>query len=286
MLITQSRKQAVRYYKHFERYINKHNLLDELNILIAFSGEVVDDGGSYKENQMNGFRDTEIPSRFRDDYNYLIVAEKYQTGFDEPLLHTMFVDKKLRGVKAVQTLSRLNRKAPEKKDTLVIDFVNSTEDIYEAFLPYYEDTKLDEGADFEVIYSLQDRIQAKNIYRRDLIEIFIELYKQTDQEPDLLGKLQSRVFEPVTDKYLSLSEDSQYDFRVTAQKLVKMYDYIGQLIKINDRDLHEEIIFLRYLDRFLPRPGQNEDFDLKGKIRMEYYEIKKIRGLNLNWRRE
>ena len=139
MVVTGSRLHAVRYYQEFQRYIKKMGYENELGILIAFSGTVRDGGEEYTEVSLNGIKESELPEKFRGgEYQVLLVAEKYQTGFDEPLLHTMFVDKKLSGVKAVQTLSRLNRTCFGKEDTFVLDFVNSAEDIRAAFAPYYD----------------------------------------------------------------------------------------------------------------------------------------------------
>src|SRR5690625_4989701 len=140
MVVTRSRLHAVRYKLAFDAYIKEQNYTD-LNTLIAFSGTVEDDGVPYTEPDMNKFAESELPEQFAtDNYQVLIVAEKYQTGFDEPLLHTMYVDKPLSGIKAVQTLSRLNRVCKGKEDTFVLDVVNDAEDIEKAFQPYYEVT--------------------------------------------------------------------------------------------------------------------------------------------------
>lgn len=163
MIVTASRLHAVRYYHEFKRYIERKGYKN-LDVLIAFSGVVkdIDDIGNeieYTEAGINKTKDgrkiseKQLKSEFHgDDFNMLIVEEKYQTGFDEPLLHSMFVDKKLSGVKAVQTLSRLNRTMPGKNDTFILDFVNTAEEIQEAFRPYYEATKLDEAINVNLIY--------------------------------------------------------------------------------------------------------------------------------------
>lgn len=163
MIVTASRLHTVRYYHEFKRYIERKGYKN-LDVLIAFSGVVkdIDDIGNeieYTEAGINKTKDgrkiseKQLKSEFHgDDFNMLIVEEKYQTGFDEPLLHSMFVDKKLSGVKAVQTLSRLNRTMPGKNDTFILDFVNTAEEIQEAFRPYYEATKLDEAINVNLIY--------------------------------------------------------------------------------------------------------------------------------------
>lgn len=275
MLVTSSRKHAVRYYKAFHDYIKKNNLEDDLDILVAFSGVVKDEGLEYRESQMNGIKETELPQKFHDDYNLLIVAEKYQTGFDEPLLHTMFVDKKLKGVKAVQTLSRLNRVHAGKHDTFVLDFVNDVEDIKEAFKPYYEATMLDEGIDYNMVYDIQNKIHQRNIYRRESVTEFIKYYSNDANEGSIISKIYNKILEPIVNNYKELSTEDMYNFRTDIRKLVKWYRYVSQIVAFNDRDLHEECIFLSYLDRVLPTNRDTSQLDLKGKLTLQYLDIKK-----------
>src|SRR5699024_7807334 len=155
MLVTRSRLHAVKYKLAIDDYIKKNQYTD-LQTLVAFSGTVEDEGLSYTETEMNDMSEGELPDKFAtDEYQVLIVAEKYQTGFDEPLLHTMYVDKPLNGIKAVQTLSRLNRTCRGKEDTFVLDFVNDPETIQEAFQDYYEVTGLSDVTDPNILYDLQ-----------------------------------------------------------------------------------------------------------------------------------
>jgi len=160
MVVTSSRLHAVRYLHEFRKYINEKKYND-IDVLVAFSGEVNDDGIDYSEEKLNKtsdgktIKEKQLPEYFKSpEFNMLIVAEKYQTGYDEPLLHTMFVDKKLSGVKAVQTLSRLNRIAPGKEDTFVLDFVNTAEEIRQSFEPFYQTTILSEEASPNIIYDI------------------------------------------------------------------------------------------------------------------------------------
>jgi type I restriction enzyme R subunit len=162
MVVTGSRLHALRYYFEFKKYI-KENKYEDIRPLVAFSGKVIDseypDGVS--EPQLNGFGEKELPAKFdTDEYRILLVADKYQTGFDQPLLHTMYVDKKLSGVKAVQTLSRLNRTCPGKEDTFVLDFANDQDTIFQSFQPYYELTTLKENTDPNHLYDLKGRLDA------------------------------------------------------------------------------------------------------------------------------
>ncbi len=164
IVATPSRLHAVRYLQELKKQIQAKDYTD-LDVLVAFSGEIEDNGTSYTEEKLNINRSGEhikekaLPEAFHtDEFGMLIAAEKYQTGFDEPLLHTMFVDKKLSGVKAVQTISRLNRTVRGKQDTFILDFVNSAEEIKKSFSPYYEETVPEKGTDPNVIYDLQNTL--------------------------------------------------------------------------------------------------------------------------------
>src|SRR5699024_5530667 len=235
MVVTASRLHAVRYYHEIKRYIEIKEY-DDLEILVAFSGVIKDRGIEYTEEKLNKRKDgsiikeNQLPEDFStDDFNMLIVAEKYQTGFDEPLLHTMFVDKKLRGVKAVQTLSRLNRIAPDKEDTFVLDFRNSKEEIEKAFKPYYEATILDESINVNLIYDTHLLLREFSLYDDEDIQKFIKIYykegKQTDKD---LGKITS-IIKPIIDRYINLAEEDRYEFRRIIRNFNKWYSYIIQI---------------------------------------------------------
>lgn len=175
MVVTASRLHAVRYKIAFDQYINKMGY-DDLKTVVAFSGIVKDGEIPYSEPDMNGFSEKELPDKFNsDEYKVLLVAEKYQTGFDEPLLHTMYVDKPLSGIKAVQTLSRLNRTCPGKDDTFVLDFVNNHEEIKASFQPYYETTGLEEVTDPNILYDLQAEIEPYQIFTEEEVQAVNEL---------------------------------------------------------------------------------------------------------------
>ena len=196
MVVTPSRLHAVRYLQEFKRQIKEKGYAD-LDVLVAFSGEVVDNGETFTEEKLNKTKDDEtikekaLPEAFHtDEFGMLIVAEKYQTGFDEPLLHTMFVDKKLSSVKAVQTLSRLNRTTRGKQDTFVLDFVNSAEDIRKSFEPYYEETVLEEETNPNVVYDLKNTLDEFHVYLQMEIEKFAAIfYSAKEQGAGDLGKL-------------------------------------------------------------------------------------------------
>ncbi|WP_074402633.1 type I restriction endonuclease subunit R [Carnobacterium divergens] len=281
MVVTPSRLHAVRYMQEFKDYI-KEKGYKELNVLVAFSGKVTDDENEYTETSLNRnnigerIKESQLKEAFHsEEFNILIVADKYQTGFDEPLLHTMFVDKKLKGVKAVQTLSRLNRTMLGKKDTFILDFVNTNEEIQEAFQPFYEETRLDEEININLIYDTQAKLRKYNVYNQADIDTVIKLVKQAQKKQDerLLGKVSSQ-FKPILQRYEELSDGLKYEFRVTLRNFGKWYNYISQLDRTFDMELLEESIFTNYLLKFIPNE-QREKVDIKDKISMEYYKIQK-----------
>ena len=278
MVVTASRLHAVRYYHEFKKYIESKGY-DDLDILVAFSGVVPDGGEEYTEEKMNKrkdgstIRDSQLPAEFAsDDFNILIVADKYQTGFDEPLLHTMFVDKKLKGVKAVQTLSRLNRTCEGKVDTFVMDFVNAEEEIKKAFEPYYEATILDEEININLIYDTQTLLRNYRLYDDDNIEEFTQIYYKKDKQNNTdLGKMMGTT-RPVIDRYMELDEDKRYEFKKTANNFVKWYAYVTQIARLYDKELHKEYIFLKFLAKLLPRSTE-ASVDLNNKIKLEFYKL-------------
>ena len=279
MIVTSSRLHAVRYMKEFKKYIEEKGYTD-LDVLVAFSGTVNDDGEEYTEPKLNitksgeRVQEKQLKETFHsDDFNLLIVAEKYQTGFDEPLLHTMFVDKKLRGVRAVQTLSRLNRTMPGKRDTFVLDFVNTEEEIFEAFQPFYEATTLKEGININLIYDTQSKLRKYHIYNDDDINAIIKISEQAQKKQDerLLGRMSS-VFKPVINRYEELEEDVKYEFRVTLRNFNKWYNYISQIDRTFDKELLEESIFTGFLLKFIPKE-KREKVNIDDKVKLEYYKL-------------
>lgn len=278
MIVTASRLHAVRYYHEFKRYIERKGYKN-LDVLIAFSGVVKDKDDEYTEAGMNKTKDgktiseKQLKAEFHgDDFNMLIVAEKYQTGFDEPLLHSMFVDKKLSSVKAVQTLSRLNRTMPGKNDTFILDFVNTAEEIQEAFRPYFESTKLDEEINVNLIYDTKNIIRGFKLFNDEDIEKFIKInYKKGNQTAADLGKMTS-LFKPVIARYNDLNEDSRYEFKKAIRNFNKWYSYIIQITRMFDKELHKEYSFTAYLEKLLPKI-KGKDVDLEGKLKLEFYKL-------------
>ena len=279
MVITSSRLAAVRYYHECKRYIEEKGYND-IGVLVAFSGTVRDDGEEYTEPKLNvrpngtHIGEAQTKAEFHENFHVLIVAEKYQTGFDEPLLHTMIVDKKLRGVKAVQTLSRLNRSCPGKNDTFVLDFINTAEDIKEAFQPFYKETMLEQEVNTDLLYEVQKKLRAYMVYSDADIEAFCaEYFKKGRQDKNAQGRMTSLLL-PTATRYNNLTPDSRYQFRRLCRNLKKWYSYISQVARMFDTDLHKEYVFISYLFDLLPEKPVDM-LDLEGKLKLEYYKLDK-----------
>ena len=279
MVVTSSRLAAVRYFHEVKRYIAEQGY-DDVQILAAFSGAVLDGGVEYTEQSLNVRADgshiaeSQTKKEFHNNFNVLIVAEKYQTGFDEPLLHTMIVDKKLKGVKAVQTLSRLNRTCPGKTDTFVLDFVNKAEDIREAFQPFYQETFLEQEVNTDLIYKTQKELRSFAVYSDADVEAFAkEYFRSTKQNKNAVGRMSS-ILKPVADRYNQKTQAERYQFRRLLRSLVKWYGYVSQVARMFDEELHKENVFCAYLLKLLP-PDEVSPLDLEGKLQLEYYKLQK-----------
>lgn len=257
MVVTPSRLHAVRYFEAIRAYIDKHGYntgANSLRALVAFSGTVIDPANptvEYREPLLNGIREAELPKRFAtDEFQVLVVAEKYQTGFDQPLLHTMYVAKKLKEVKAVQTLSRLNRIAPGKTDTFVLDFVNTEDEIREAFRPYYETTTAT-PTDPNLLYTLQRRILDANII--DPAEIYDAVEAVLAGGNGSSGKLNSAI-SPAAARWAEIiDEDEKEGFRTALRDYVRTYAFLGQIVPFADTDLEALYIYGKNLITLLHR---------------------------------
>ncbi|MFZ3579151.1 type I restriction endonuclease subunit R [Virgibacillus sp. DJP39] len=280
MVVTASRLHAVRYKLAFDAYIKKKGYKD-LKALVAFSGEVKDKGNEYTEPDMNGFSEKQLTKKFdSDEYQVLLVAEKYQTGFDQPKLHTMFVDKKLSGLKAVQTLSRLNRTYPGKENTFILDFVNDPEDIRKSFELYYEEAVLEGDIDPNELYSVQQEIEDYMILRAEEVDKFVEIiYKEKQTKRDT--ELSNNYIDAAKKRYDELTEEEQRDFVSKARKFNSIYMLVLQITPFEDIELHKLFVYLRYfLKKVALKKGTK--VDLEDKVVLEYYSLKKKNDENIS----
>jgi type I restriction enzyme R subunit len=281
MLVTGSRLHAVRYYFEFQKYIKKMGYTD-LGVLVAFSGMVKDnvtgEMKEYTESNLNNFPDSETVEKFDSvEYQLLLVAEKYQTGFDQPLLHTMYVDKKLSGVKAVQTLSRVNRTYPGKTETFILDFVNSREDIEKAFQDYYQETGVSETTDPNTIYDIKNVLDSFMLYLDSEIEAFAKVFfKETKNQGNIdLAKLNSFI-DPAVDRYNALTEEQdKMDFKGALAKFIRLYSFLTHIIKLGDEKLHKFYAYAKALIRKLPRDADERTPNLDNEVLLQYYRLQK-----------
>ncbi len=281
MVVTSSRLHAVRYRKAFDSYI-KEKGYNDVGVLVAFSGEVEDpsDGLKYTEPRMNaGIKEKVLPDRFAsDEFNILLVANKYQTGFDQPRLHTMYVDKRLSGVQAVQTLSRLNRIAKGKEDTFVLDFVNDEEEIRRSFQPYYEQTKVSGTADPQHLYQLQHALDAARVYSDAEVKAFSKVfYKPAERQKAADNAEMYRLLEPAVQRFNELDEEDQEDFRRALRAFVSLYSFLSQIISFADADLERLYTFGRFLDLKLPQDPRKTPLKLDAETVLAYYRLDRVR---------
>lgn len=271
MIVTRSRLHAVRYKTAVDRYLREHNY--NLKALVAFSGTVKDGGIDYTEAGMNGFPEAQTADTFKRDENRILVAAyKFQTGFDQPLLHTMYVDQKLGGVRAVQTLSRLNRNLSDKDDTMVLDFANEAEEITEAFKPYYDRTLLTEGTDPNLLYDRQNKMETYHFYGDDDVNRFAREYFAPKASQ---AKLYSALV-PVIERYKEVVEDEQRGFRDALGDFVRLYAFLSHILPFADADLEKLYVFSRLLWRRLPVSRERLPREIQEQIDLESLRVQKI----------
>jgi type I restriction enzyme R subunit len=252
MVVTQGIEHAIRYWQHINKYIERKGY-DDLKALVAFSGEKTVDGEVWTEAQANGFAETELPRKFdTDEFQLLVVAEKYQTGFDQPKLVAMYVDKRLAGLQAVQTLARLNRTHPLKDKTFVLDFQNTTEDIREAFAPYYEATALEERTDLNQIYDLESRISSSTYIHKDEVERFAQRFYQGDHSTQSRLELEGTIRLAVSRFELDEDEAQKEEFRQLLRSFMRFYAFVAQVTRLNDTGLEKLYVYSSWLSRLLP----------------------------------
>jgi type I restriction enzyme R subunit len=245
---------------------------------VAFSGEVEDEQsgpGPFNESNMNPQLKGQEPSdAFKEDvYRVLLVANKYQTGFDQPLLQAMYVDKRLSGVLAVQTLSRLNRMAPGKEDPFVLDFVNKPEEILASFKPYYRTAEVEDVTDPNIVHELQGKLDKAGVYTPQEIELFAEAFFDPKRKQANLHTY----LKPARDRFYDLEEDKQVQFRKDLGTFLRMYDFLSQIIPYNDADLEKRYVFGKSLmPRILDSDGGASILELDSDVQLTHYRIQKL----------
>jgi type I restriction enzyme R subunit len=290
MVVTSGRLEAIRYKQSFDEYIKKKGYTD-IKALVAFSGVVKDDINpsiSYTEVEMNnGIKESELPFQFATvNYQILLVAEKYQTGFDQPLLHTMYINKRLDGIQTVQTLSRLNRMHPLKEDTFILDFINNRDDILEAFKQFYEGAEMGEDPEPGKLYQLYEEIRLSALIdEKDLINFSQVYFKpRTKQNPND-HKLITLSLKPTIDNFSQLLDDNEDQAELLRSKLKgfrSVYSYLSQIIPFTDSDLEILYAYLRHLLPCLPSHYSYNTYNFDDTVRLQYYRLQKEAEGDLN----
>jgi type I restriction enzyme R subunit len=273
MVVTQSRKHCVWYFKEINRQLEERGL--SYRCLVGFSGEVAIDAEKYTEPGCNASvgHEGDVPLGLKNpQYRLLVVANKFQTGFDEPLVQSMYVDKKLGGVQCVQTLSRLNRTTSGKTQTFVLDFVNEPEDIRESFQRFYQSTILDGETDPNRMYDLQNDIFNFHLYTHEDVNRFCAVFYDPNRDEGSLHP----ILDDVVDRFNGIDdEDVREDFRSKIQSYTRMYGYLSQIINFSDIELEKTFVFLKYLNKKLPK-RQADRFDIADTIDLDSLRIQKI----------
>lgn len=283
MIVTQSREHALRYFFGVRDYIAS-NSYDDLKALVAFSGDLKHNGETYTEAELNGFSETELPGRFDgvrpdgtafpEQYQILIVAEKYQTGFDQPKLCAMYLDRKLAGLQAVQTLSRLNRTMAGKERTFILDFQNSIEDIQNAFRPYYEQTALEAISDPNQVYDLEGRLMKFGYLDKNEIERFAATFYSGRLDGADRAQLEGLVRQAVGRFEADEDEGRQEEFRQLLKSYMRFYSFIAQVIRLEDTGLEKLYSYGAWLTRLLPNREVPPDIEITEEmLRLQAFKV-------------
>jgi type I restriction enzyme R subunit len=267
MVVTASRLHAVRYKQALEKYITEHGY--DIGVLVAFSGTVRDGAAEWTESNMNGFPESQTASEFDTDaYSVLVVAEKFQTGFDQPLLYAMYVDKTLTGLAAVQTLSRLNRIHENKDGTFVLDFRNDAEEIRKAFEPWYGKT-VAPPTDPNLLYDTRHELDPFGVLWPEEIEKAIELLLTTGDHGRVHAALQ-----PAIDRFWDLDDDDQEKFRDALNRFVRIYSFLSQVVAFTDAKLERDYLFCKALASFV-KPDASTGMDVGSQVELTALRMEK-----------
>ena len=285
MIVTQSREHALKYYFGVKKYIRENGYQD-LKALVAFSGDLELDGQTYTEADLNDFSETELPGRFDgfkpdgtpypETYQILIVAEKYQTGFDQPKLCAMYVDRKLAGLQAVQTLSRLNRTRAGKDQTFILDFQNTIEDIQEAFKPFYEATTVEAMSDPNMVYDLEGRLHRFGYLDKAEIERFAQTYFKGPLTGGDRAQLEGLVKQAVARFEADDDEGCQEEFRQLLKSFSRFYSFIAQVMRLEDTSLEKLAAYGNWLSRLLPNREVPPEIEItEDMLQLQAFKVEK-----------
>jgi len=284
MVVTASRPHVIRYKQEFDKYLTEHNYKD-IKALVAFTAFTDRDTNiKYQEFDINGFKEGELPEKFNTpEYQLLLVADKYQTGFDQPLLHTMYVDKPLSGVKAVQTLSRLNRTYAGKEDTFILDFVNKEEDIINSFQPYYEVTKLEGETDPNHLYDLKNKLEEFNIFLQSEIDAFCNVFFRDSKIKSTFDNQRLNAYiDPAIERYKALqTEEEKDEFKSSLISFLRLYAFLSQIMPFTDAELEKFYAYGRLLSNKLPKRNISEILKLDDEVALQYYRLQKMNETDL-----
>jgi type I restriction enzyme R subunit len=273
MIVTQSRKHCVWYFKEINKQLKERGI--DYQCLVGFSGEVSDQGEKYTESGLNLSigHEGDVPLGLKNPkYRLLVVANKFQTGFDEPLVQSMYVDKKLGGVQCVQTLSRLNRTTSGKTHTFVLDFANEPDEIRDSFQRFYQSTILDGETDPNTLYDTKQDIYGYNLYTHEDVNRFCEIFYNPNRDE---GELHP-ILDTVVDRFKQIGEEEEREeFRSKIQSYIRMYGYLSQIINFKDIELEKTFVFLKYVNKKLPKRETNT-FDITDIIDLDSLRIQKM----------
>ncbi len=289
MVVTGSRLEAVRYKQAFDQLITQKGYA--IKTLVAFSGQVPDDkvpNKTYTEVEMNGgIREKDLPAEFAtQEYQVLLVAEKYQTGFDQPLLHTMYVDKRLAGIQAVQTLSRLNRTHPLKEETFVLDFVNDPEEIREAFKVYFDGATMGDDVDPDRLYEVKGELDASGIYLDlEVAQFCLVFFAPKQRQSPSDHKTMNAVLDKAVARFQILLDESEEEaelWRGKVQAFRNLYVFLSQVIPYQDSDLEKLYTYLKHLALKLPKRKSGPSYQFDDDVQLQYYRLQKISEGSIN----
>ena len=293
LVVTSTRINTIRYYFELQKYIKDNGYEDEIGVLVAFAGTITYGGIKYSESIINQISETDLPRKFKtNSYQILVAAEKYQTGFDEPYLHTMFVDKVLSHIKAVQTLSRLNRTCYGKEDTFVLDFINTTSDIKTAFAPHYYEATFnqitsEEITDVNQLYILKQELEKNDVYTQtELNSLAKVFFKPTRKQGHLDLKMLDIYIEKTINRYKRKNQEVKNQIKINIKRFINIYAFISNIVRIDDVELHKLFVYSKVMQKKILKKDTSSNSYTDYEIMLQFYRMQKIYESSINVERE